>query len=605
MNKRIKQKSAELSLSVFILFVSVIFILVACNSRSGISWDIQKNPALVADTNVVLPPAWAFGIIYGAYTNQEQSIELINDIISHDYPIDAFWIDSWFWDWQNQGQGPKKYMDFVADTVSYPDMKGLWDFMESRNIKAGIWMWDAIMKTGNENEYEDFKSKGYFSNENIRTDGWHNGLRTTIIGDNSNPVQGTWCGDIDFENPDATAYFQEKVKHFFDKGVDFIKLDKTDAIPVCKAMFETTQKLGKETKGRGFILSHSGGTTIEKYKQYPAKWTDDTRSDWTVKKPTKEFSPWLPAVAFKENLAMYTDTSKNTSKIPFLTNDMGGFAVGVDGKIDEELYIRWLEFAHFVPITTPFSQPENPTGNIAFKISGRADSLFRQYSHLKMKLFPYLYSYAHRSRLDGLNIIQPTRMFEYLLGDELFVAPVYEQGAHSRELFLPDGSGWINYWTGEIKEGGQLVVCDAPLNQIPLFVRQGAIIPMRKYSRSVETGSNDSIEIHIYEGASGEFKLYEDDGTSNDYLKGYFASTSIAYNYSMDQSKIVIEPVSGSYKGMNDVRVWHIILHGFYNISSIRINDELLSYKINSNDIIIELPSRQKNKKTEITILKG
>ena len=554
----------------------------------------------VADTNVVLPPAWAFGIMYGAYTNQEQSIELIDKIIEHDYPIDAFWIDSWFWDWQNQGQGPKKYMDFVADTISYPDMKSMWDYMQSKNIKAGIWMWDAIMKTGNETEYEDFKTKGFFKAENIRTDGWHNGLRTTIIGDNSQEVQGTWCGDIDFENPEATAYFQQKVKHFFDAGVDFIKLDKTDAIPVCKAMFESTQKLGKETKGRGFILSHSAGVDSPKYKRYPGKWTDDTRSDWTVENPTHEFSPWLPNVAFKENLAMYTDTTRHFYKIPFMANDMGGFAVGLDGKIDEELYIRWLEFAHFVPLTTPFSQPENPTGNIPFNVSEQADSIFRFYSHLKMELFPYIYSYAHRARLEGINILRPTRLYEYLFGNEILVAPVYEQGKRERKLFLPEGAKWINYWTGETLEGGQPISCEAPLNQIPLFIKQGSIIPKREYARSIESGTNDILELEIFAGANGTFQLIEDDGVSNDYLEGKFALTEIEYSEEEGKSVLVIHPTEGKYNGMNDIRTWKVVIRGDNRINKVSLNGESIHFNTNQSTIEFELPPIPKNKRAEI-----
>lgn len=582
-----------------IALIAAACLFVGCSQQAP-NYHTSLLETAVADTNVVLPPAWAFGIVYGAYTNQQQSIELIDQIIEYDYPIDAFWIDSWIWDWQNQGQGPKKYMDFVADTISYPNRKEMWDYMESKNIKAGMWMWDAIMQTGNEVEYDDFKSKGFFKAEKIRTDGWHNGLRTTIIGDNSEEVSGTWCGDIDFENPKATAYFQQKVKHFFDAGVDFIKLDKTDAIPVCKAMFETTRKFGKETGGRGFILSHSGGVDSEEFKRYPGKWTDDTRSDWTVEKPTHEFSPWLPRVAFKENLAMYTDTTRHFYKTPFMANDMGGFSVGIDREIDEELYIRWLEFAHFVPLTTPFSQPENPTGNIAFKVSEQADSIFRFYSHLKMELFPYIYSYAHRARIDGVNIIRPTRLYEYLFGEEILVAPVYEQGKRERDLFLPSGSHWINYWTGETLEGGQPVSCEAPLHQIPLFVKEGSIIPKREYARSISAGTNDLLELEIYTGANGNFTLIEDDGTSNDYLEGKFALTNIEYSEEPGKSKLVIHPVEGIFNEMSDSRVWRFTIRGDNKISEVHHNGEKINFEINQSNIQFELPAQSKHEKLEI-----
>jgi alpha-glucosidase (family GH31 glycosyl hydrolase) len=544
-----------------------------------------------------------FWYFTGAYTNQEQTVELINQIIEHDYPIDAFWIDSWIWDWKNQGEGPAKYMDFIADTVSYPDMKAMWSFMEERNIKAGMWMWDAIMQTGNEAEYDDFKSKGFFRAENIRTDGWHNGARTTIIGDNSQPVRGTRCGDIDFENPEAVAYFQQKVKHFFDKGVDFIKLDKTDAIPVCKAMFEMSQQLGRETGGRGFVLSHSHGVDSEEYKRYPGKWTDDTRSDWNIENPTHEFSPWLPRVAFKENVAMYTDTSRHFHKIPFLANDMGGFSVGTDGLIDEELYIRWLQFAVFVPLTTPFSQPENPTGNIAFKVSPRADSLFRQFAHLKMELFPYIYSYAHQSRLSGVNTIRPINGLtdQYLFGAEMLVAPVVEQGKTSREVYLPENSDWINYWSGEKIKGSQSVTVEAPLQQIPLFVKAGAIIPKRKYARSIETGTNDLLELHIYEGADGEFILIEDDGKSNDYLQGIYASTQISFQSEGEESRIEIKQVKGFYQGMSEKRDWEIFFYSPRNIQEIVVNNEKVEpAKI---DYGYKFLLSEKNRKKQIEVL--
>ncbi|WP_430972357.1 TIM-barrel domain-containing protein [Sunxiuqinia rutila] len=587
-------KTLNITLSLFLMLV-----VLGCKNNK-LPQKFVHSPTEVADTNVVLPPAWAFGIVYGAYTNQEQSIELVNQIIEHDYPIDAFWIDSWIWDWENQGQGPKKYMDFVGDTVSYPDLKAMCDFMEEKDIKAGMWMWDAIMKTGNEAEYEDFKSRGFFKSEKIRTDGWHNGLRTTIIGDSSKEVKGTWCGDIDFENPEATAYFQEKVKHFFDQGMDFIKLDKTDAIPVCKAMFETTQKLGKETAGRGFILSHSHGVEREEYKKYPGKWTDDTRADWNVENPNHDFSPWLPRVAFKENLAMYTDTSRHFHKIPFLANDMGGFAIPTDGTIDEELYIRWLEFALFAPITTPFSQPENPTQNIAFKVSKRADKIFRELAHLKMELFPYIYSYAHKVRLDGVGVMRPTRMYEYKLGEEIFVAPVYEQGATTRKLTLPEGASWIGYWDGKHYQEGELEI-DAPLGQIPVFIKEGAIIPKREYARSVEAGTNDLLELHIYDGADGEFTLIEDDGISNDYLKGVFAKTGIQYQVGDVESILTIGAVEGFYNEMAKMRSWKLVLHTQKELKNILVDGKNLEFSSNDGVVTTAVFEAQRTQLQKVT----
>lgn len=115
-------------------------------------------------------------------------------------------------------------------------------------------------------------------------------------------------------------------------------------------------------------------------------------------------------------------------------------------------------------------------------------------------------------------------MYEYNFGNELLIAPVYEQGAISREIDLPEGK-WINFWTDEIVEGNRKIFVDAPIDVIPIYVKSGAIIPMRNYNRSIESGTNDSLIIHIYPDENSEFILMEDDGVSNDYLKGNVAIT--------------------------------------------------------------------------------
>ncbi|WP_338359581.1 TIM-barrel domain-containing protein, partial [Yeosuana marina] len=142
-----------------LVLVIILAFITSCKNEVKNAIPSTNLNIKIADSSVILPPSWAFGYIYGAYTNQEQSVALINNIIEHDYPIDAFWIDSWIWDWQNEGKGPDKYIDFVGDTISYPNRKEFWSFMEEKNIKSGMWVWDCILKTGNEEAYEDFKSK--------------------------------------------------------------------------------------------------------------------------------------------------------------------------------------------------------------------------------------------------------------------------------------------------------------------------------------------------------------------------------------------------------------------------------------------------------------
>lgn len=532
-----------------------------------------------ADTNVIIPPAWAFGMLYGGYTDQEGTIERIRAIQAHDYPIDAYWIDSWFWSYADSGAGPAGYLNFTGDNTGYPDRKGMWSWMEKNNIKGGFWVWDCIQETGNEEAFNDFKGKGYFSGVYLNMNPWHNKGTTTAMFSEDKDHPGTLCGNIDFDKPKAVSYFKEKLIPFFEEGADFIKLDRTDRISVCKAMYELTASEGKESMGRGLILSHSGGTESAEYKRYPLKWTDDTRSDWTVEAPLIRFDPWVPEVALKENIAMYTNPASRTIDIPFLTNDLGGFDMGKTEKPEEELYIRWMQFSMFCPVTEVFSQPENPTSNLAWNYSSLADSLFRTYSHMRMQLFPYLYSYAHLSRLKGINMVRPIpgHLYEYMLGNEILLAPVYEKGLKKRSVHIPEGR-WVNYWSGEQLEGGGEHLIDAPLELIPLLVRQGAIIPERPYSPSIERGSNDTLTLNVYPGADYSFALIEDDGLSNDYQRGQIATTEITSRMNAEGFIITVNPVQGSFVSITAYRSWNLKIHSGRKPRSVRVNNKQVPF---------------------------
>jgi alpha-glucosidase (family GH31 glycosyl hydrolase) len=562
--------------------INQIFVFVLLTASLTVSSQSTNNKLpkrTVADTNLILPPSWAFGILYGGYTSQQETMDRIEEIKKHNYPIDAYWIDSWFWSCKDKGKGPVKYIDFVADTINYPNRKAMWDFMTINNIKGGFWTWNCILKTGNESAFEDFKIKNLFSNIYFEKNTWHNSSINMGMSQYNIEHPGTECGNINFDDPQAADYFKFKMKHFFDEGADFIKLDRTAEISVCRAMFAMSQQFGKETKGRGFVLSHSFGTEDEEYKRYPAKWTDDTRSDWTIEKPLVKFAEWSPAVALKENITMFTYDSKPSSKIPFLANDLGGYTVGNVKMPEEELYIRWMQFSMFNPIVEVFSEPENITSNLPWLYSERADSIFRFYSHLRMQLFPYIYSYALRSRIEGKHMLGkfPEHIYQYTFGDELLAAPVYEKGATTQKVFLPEEK-WINFWTGEQLQGNAEYTVAAPLDQIPLFVKQGSIIPMRNYASSVETGNNNELTLHLYPGANGSFNLLEDDGISNDYLYDKYVSTHIEWKENKGIQKLIINPALGKYFGMREKRIWKICIHSIESPKKILLNNKKINF---------------------------
>jgi len=224
-----------------------------------------------------------------------------------------------------------------------------------------------------------------------------------------------------------------------------------------------------------------------------------------------------------------------------------------------ELYMRWVQFGMMNPLSTFFSSAGNETSNMPYNFSKQAQDNFRTYSHLKSKLFPYIYTYAHLTRLIGTKMVQGTAEYpnQYLYGNELLVAPVYIQGATSRTLYLPEGD-WVHFWTKEDYKGEQELTVNAPVDELPLFARKGAVIPMREYSRTIE-GGNANLELHVFAGADGDFDLYEDDGISNGYKTGEIAKTRFIWDDT--NARLTVKATEGSYTGMPTSRNIKVFIH--------------------------------------------
>jgi alpha-D-xyloside xylohydrolase len=177
-----------------------------------------------------------------------------------------------------------------------------------------------------------------------------------------------------------------------------------------------------------------------------------------------------------------------------ITAGLSGFSIwGPDissASPSKELFIRWTEFGALTPIMRDHLW-DKPKFAVDLWFDYQATDVFRNYARLHVSLFPYLYTYAHEATETGLPIIRHPMLefpddpataeteYEYLLGDRLLVAPVVTEGATTRALYLPKGD-WVNYWTGEIVEGGRELTVPAPIEEIPIFVKAGSAIPFTR-----------------------------------------------------------------------------------------------------------------------------
>jgi alpha-D-xyloside xylohydrolase len=193
-----------------------------------------------------------------------------------------------------------------------------------------------------------------------------------------------------------------------------------------------------------------------------------------------------------------------------------------------ELYVRWFEYGAFQPnFRTHGTRPRNEV----WSYGKQAQPILEKYLRLRYELMPYIYSLGHFSNQTGAPFMRGLFMDfgsdpnvadigdEYMFGPALLVAPVTEQGVTSRSVYLPAGTDWYNYWTGEKIKGGQRITVKAPIDTLPLFVRAGSILPLGEPIES--TNEHQGIaRLRVYPGADGDFDLYQDDGRTYDYEQG-------------------------------------------------------------------------------------
>jgi len=317
------------------------------------------------------------------------------------------------------------------------------------------------------------------------------------------------------------------------------------------------QRTGK----RAFILGRYGDWGSERY---PGFFTGDAYSEWPVLAYEVAFS------ARGGNVLM-----------PYISHDIGGFH---GGKIDFELYARWIEFGTFSAILRMHSAHENPReGNLRMPwvYGERGIELMRKYFTLRTQLIPYLYTYSWLAHRDSTPLLRPLYLeypeqedayhhpYEYFLGAQLLVAPVVRPG-DVQQVYLPPGD-WRDFFTGRRYRGGTTVSAHYAVDVTPVFVREGAIIPEQPASEYSNAKPLEHLVLTIYGPGEGSFELYEDDGISLDY-EAQHAHTVISHSSANGANRLIIEPAQGEYPGQPATRSYELRLYADARPSAIVVD---------------------------------
>jgi alpha-glucosidase len=233
--------------------------------------------------------------------------------------------------------------------------------------------------------------------------------------------------------------------------------------------------------------------------------------------------------------------------------DIGGF----QGTPTKEMLVRWFQAGVFLPIMRSHSNI-GTTARFPFLWGDDGEAAIRKALNLRYQLLPYLYSLGHEAYNTGAPIMRPLAMEfpadttvanmtdEWLLGNGLLAAPVLNAGG-KRTVYLPDDT-WYDYYTGDAIRGPKTISVEKALDEIPVYVRAGTILPVGPVIQYSEETSSNPLEVHIYPGKNGSFKMVEDDGVSYNYTKGDIRTTDYYWN---DKSKTLTWTVSGQYSGKN------------------------------------------------------
>ncbi len=480
--------------------------------------------------HMIMQPKWSLGYLGSTMTyteseNAQEELRQFADLCAeHEIPCDLFHLSSGY----TSGAENKRYVfNWNSSKISSP--KDMVNYFHNNGIKISANIKPCLLTThprfkevnsfkgfireaksesphitpfwGGEGAYLDF------TNENTRS-WWKSNIKEHLL---SYGIDSTWNDNNEYEiwdNGCRCSGFGEEL------SVNQIRPIQT--LLMTKTSLEIQQELNPDK--RQYAICRSGCPGIQRYAQ---TWTGDNFTSWE---------------SLKYNIPMALGLS--LSGVSNIGHDVGGF---YGFKPSPELFLRWVQSGIMNPRFTIHSWHIDKTVNEPWMFP-EILSMIRDTIKFRYRLIPYFYSIMHGCCITGDPILRPliyefqndvnTRnlSFEYLYGSHLLAAPVYKKSQRKRKIYLPAGVEWIDYYTGQHYNGGTHIQVDAPLNRIPLMVREGGIITLGKSMKFVGAEADDYRQILLYPKtgeSESEFIMYDDDGESMRYLRGAITRSCI------------------------------------------------------------------------------
>ncbi|SHM59918.1 glycoside hydrolase family 31 protein [Mucilaginibacter sp. OK098] len=514
-------------------------------------------------------PKWSFGLFQSQdrYKGQDEILGVKDNYRNNHIPVDAI-VQDWYW-WSPLPMG-----SHVMSPDRYPNPKAMIDELHKANMHAMISIWPVF--GGGTRDFDDLKSKGFL---------------TSITWDNF--VTRTFDSYYDAHNPKAREKYWEQARDSVVKryGWDAWWVDQCE--PDNGSLLDERRKANFSV-GKGidyfntYSLEHSKGLYKGWRRDIPGKrafllirqsFAGEQRSAATL------WSSDITCTFASLRNQIPQGINACVSGIPYWTSDIGGYLsrVDKDGIPDwslpkyRELFTRWFQFGTFSPIMRIHGKGERAL--FSKNWDDKTKAILLNYDKLRYRLLPYTYSLAAKVTNDNYTIMRSLAFDfrndknvysipdQYMFGPAFLVNPVTQQfysGSNAsaqtktRKVYLPKGSKWFNFWTGETLNGGQTIDAEAPIETMPLYVKAGSIVPMGPNIEYATEKPAGAIELRIYPGVNGEFKFYEDENDNYNYEKGN--SSTFTFKWNDKTHQLTITDRKGSFPGMVKKHIFNIVL---------------------------------------------
>lgn len=491
-----------------------------------------------------LLPQWAYGLFQSKdrYLSQSEILDIAGQYRTRHIPMDAI-VQDWYW-WTKGGEGDPVFNSNYTDVPA--ELKTLHD----EHVHAMISVWGLM----------DESAKNF---QEIKRRGWEIG--DTQVYDPTNPAardfywnelpgklfaQGWDAFWLDSAEPEehwphiGDAVLRDKQLHI-GSGLEY-----TNVFPFEHNLGVQDHWKQATQEKRVFLLTRSA--FLGQQRVGATVWSGDVYQSWWA------LQHQVPAGL---NFAL--------SGYPYWTTDIGGYHPLFAGSFNQpeyqELYARWFQYGAFCPIFRTHGHRDHNE----MWVYDRVYPALLAIDKLRYRLIPYVYSLAWKVTSGDYTIQRPLVMDfrkdaatwnvgdEFMFGPAILVSPVLKEHATERDVYLPAGADWYDFWTGERHTGGATVTAPAPIDHIPLSIRTGAIIPMGpeiEYARE----ATDPIELRVYPGNDGEFTLYEDEGDSYRYAQG--AHSTIAIHWDDAARTLSFGKRAGGFDGMPAKHTFNVVI---------------------------------------------